>query len=155
MRKLVGVAALMAATSFVQAETLTVELNIPEMDVAEYHRPYIAVWVSDDSRQIVEHVAVWVEQEKWWRDLRSWWRRGGSQTELPIDGVSGATRKPGTYTLTWDGDLPEGALTLNVEAVREVGGREHIRLPLPANHNGKVEVKGSKELGLIAATIAP
>lgn len=155
MRKLVGVAALMAATSFTQAETLTVELNIPEMDVAEYHRPYIAVWVSDDSRQIVEHVSVWVEQEKWWRDLRSWWRRGGSQTELPIDGVSGATRKPGTYTLTWNGDLPDGALTLNVEAVREVGGREHIRLPLPENHNGKVEAEGSKELGLIVATIAP
>ncbi|BFM20536.1 DUF2271 domain-containing protein [Gilvimarinus japonicus] len=154
MRKLVGVAALMATASFAQAETLTVELAIPEMDTAEYHRPYVAVWISDDSRQIVEHVAVWVEKEKWWRDMRSWWRRGGAHTELPIDGVSGATKKPGTYTVSWEGDLPEGELTLNVEAVREVGGREHLRLPLPANRSGKVEKQGSKELGLIVANIA-
>lgn len=153
MRKLIAAVALTAVASFAQAERITLDLVIPEMQGVEYHRPYVAVWISDDSRQIVEHVALWVEQEKWWRDLRSWWRRGGAYAQLPIDGVSGATRKPGTYTLSWEGQLPEGELTLNLEAVREVGGREHVRLALPLDRNGTVKAQGSKELGQIVARI--
>ena len=64
------------------------------------------------------------------RDLRSWWRRGGSALELPIDGVSGATRKPGRYQEVKTVDLPLGNYTLNIEAVREVGGREHLKFRL-------------------------
>ncbi|MDO3382225.1 DUF2271 domain-containing protein [Gilvimarinus algae] len=153
MKKAMVLGSLLLAALSVRAETVSVELAIPQLDVAEYHRPYVAVWISNEEREIVEHIGIWVEQEKWWRDLRSWWRRGGAYTELPLDGVSGATRKPGVYTLNWQGDLPEGELTLNVEAVREVGGREHLRLPLPSDRNGQVEQTGDSELGRIAVTI--
>ncbi|MCB1704734.1 MAG: DUF2271 domain-containing protein [Halioglobus sp.] len=136
------------------AADLTVEFTIPEIDTAEYHRPYIAVWIEDGQRRQVSQLALWLEQEKWHRDLRSWWRRGGSKMALPLDGVSGATRKPGNYSVSSSPSLPAGAYTLNVEAVREVGGREHIKIPFdwPTDRLLIVE-QGSSELGEVTLTI--
>ncbi|WP_096085209.1 DUF2271 domain-containing protein [Agaribacterium haliotis] len=131
----------LAATS----RALTVEVEIPQINAAEYHRPYVAVWVEDSERNIVEHLALWLEQEKWHRDLRYWWRRGGKRIELPIDGVSGATRKPGKYVLQKDIEVKPGQ-SLIVEAVREVGGRELIKIPL---NESLVAHQGQRELGLI------
>ena len=60
---------------------------------------------------------------------------------LPVDGVSGATRPAGEHALRFDGKqgaiakLPPGKYTLVVEAAREVGGRELLKIPFtwPAN----------------------
>lgn len=46
------------------AADFTVELEIPAMQTAEYHRPYIAIWVEDAQRQPVAQFALWLEQEK-------------------------------------------------------------------------------------------
>ena len=46
------------------AADVTVELEIPAMQTAEYHRPYIAIWVEDAQRQPVAQFALWLEQEK-------------------------------------------------------------------------------------------
>ena len=138
------------------AADLTVELAIPALQTAEYHRPYIAVWVENAQRQPISQLALWLEQEKWHRDLRSWWRRGGSKLALPIDGVSGATRKPGHYTIASQSELPAGDYTLNVEAVREVGGREHLRIPFNWSGQGLQETaQGQSELGQITFTLEP
>jgi len=136
------------------AVDVIVHFEIPRIDAAEYHRPYVAVWVEDARRRQVIHLAHWLEQEKWHRDLRSWWRRGGKSLRLPVDGVTGATRRPGTYTVDAAGDLADGDYTLNVEAVREVGGREHIRIPFTwhgATLQG--EAVGEHELGAVSYTI--
>ena len=74
---------------------------------------------------------------KWLKDMRQWWRRIGRETDMPLDGVSGATA-PGRHprsALRRGAPAPfaalkPGAYELVVEAAREVGGREVVRLPL-------------------------
>ncbi|MCB1689638.1 MAG: DUF2271 domain-containing protein [Halioglobus sp.] len=138
------------------ASEVRVDFEIPTIDTVEYHRPYIALWIEDDQRKQVAHLALWLEQEKWHRDLRSWWRRGGNKLALPVDGVSGATRKPGSYTVTSTQVLPDGKYTLNIEAVREVGGREHIKIPFDwTSRQITITELGSSELGEVSLTITP
>jgi len=133
-----------------------VVFEIPKIDTAEYHRPYVAVWVETDRREPHAQILVWVEQEKWFRDLRSWWRRGGSTLAFPIDGVSGATRKPDMYQEHKVVDLPPGNYTLNIEAVREVGGREHIKVPLHWQGQSWTHTEqGRSELGKVSFSVAP
>ena len=63
------------------AADLTLNVEIPNLPVAEYHRPYVAIWVEDGSQAIAANLAVWYQvrgdHTKWLPDLRQWWRRGG------------------------------------------------------------------------------
>src|SRR5690606_31442607 len=81
------------------AADLTLKLNIPRLNVAEYHKPYVAIWIERPDRSVAANLAVWYdlklknkEGEKWLKDMRQWWRRTGRELEMPVDGVSGATR---------------------------------------------------------------
>ena len=112
------IACLLLPAQVLFAAEFTVELELPRIDAAEYHRPYVAVWVENARREQVLQLALWLEQEKWHRDLRSWWRRGGKSLALPVDGVSGATRRPGNHVVRARGELSPGSYTLNIEAVR-------------------------------------
>ena len=153
----------------VSAADLQVEIEIPRLDVAEYHRPYVALWIEQDNQHIVD-LAVWYdlkmkdnEGEKWLKDMRQWWRRSGRSLEFPVDGVSGATRAVGTHTVNFSSDsaalkpLKAGNYELLVEAAREVGGREILRIPFswPAQATQSSSVQGSNELGRITLTVTP
>ena len=137
----------------------TVTVTVPRLPVAEYHRPYVAVWLEPAGGGAARTVAVWYDVKKtgnepgtkWLADLRSWWRKGGRSLNLPANGVSGATRAPGQYTLPLPADLKPGAYVLNVEAARETGGRELVSVPLtvPA---GQGRASGKGELGAIVAS---
>lgn len=82
---------------------------------------------------------------------------------MPVDGVSGATRAPGEHTLSFNGaksgldKLPAGEYALVVEAAREVGGRELIRVPFqwPARSVQTADAKGEHELGKISVQLKP
>lgn len=152
------------------ASQVNVEIEIPRLDVAEYHRPYVAVWLETTEQKPVTTLAVWYDQQKahqegqkWLKDLRQWWRAEGRGLTLPVDGVSGATRTPGKYTLTWDSqqrplrDVPAGSYQIAVEVVREVGGREVVRVPLtwPAALEYSAQVSGQTEIGLVSLRVNP
>jgi hypothetical protein len=89
------------------ASAATVTVTIPKQDVAEYHRPYVAMWVEPVGGGAPRTVALWYETKKtgkdagtkYLADLRAWWRKGGRSMTVPADGVSGATRAPGQYTV--------------------------------------------------------
>lgn len=145
------------------AAEVQLEVELPRLEVAEYHPPYVAVWLEDSQRK-AEHIAVWYdiamrddEGKEWLKDMRQWWRRGGRSLDLPIDGITGATKGPGTHTINSQlnrvlGTFPAGEYVLNVEASREVGGREVLRLPLTLPlENGvlPLEAKGERELARI------
>jgi hypothetical protein len=152
-----------------QAPAKEIELNIeiPTLPVAEYHRPYVAVWVEGADQAIAANLALWYQTRgdhtKWLPDLRQWWRRGGRDLKVPVDGLTGATRPVGQHILKFDAaaeplaKLAPGKYELVVEAVREVGGREAVRIPFewPIKGAKQGSAKGTKELGAVALKLIP
>lgn len=154
------------ATGPAPAAQLEIEIQIPRLEVAEYHRPYIALWLEQHNRHVAD-ISVWYdlkladqEGEKWLKDLRQWWRRSGRGLDLPVDGLSAATKPPGIHQLTLEGhkaplaDMPAGEYQLVVEASREVGGREVMKLPFqwPPEETVTSNAEGDSELGRITLT---
>lgn len=145
-------------------QTMDVTVNIPRLTVAEYHRPYVAIWL-EPAAGTARTLAVWYdfdmknnEGTKWLRDVRQWWRASGRSMRFPADGVTGATRAPGPQTTSFIagrgplGALTPGQYTLVVEAAREVGGRELLRVPFtwPPRPGQNARTSGSSELGAVS-----
>ena len=171
-RSLLALPAALVATMAVQpaaAADLAVAVEVPRIETAEYHRPYVAVWIEREDQTVAANLSVWYEVgnrkegSKWLADLRQWWRRTGRDQTLPIDGVTGPTKPVGTHQLKYAGDkaplstLAAGKYRLVVEAARETGGREVVRVPFewPAKSAQSLTGKGSSELGTIALNLTP
>jgi len=167
--RLLSLALVFAAMPAIAAE-LAVKIEIPQLPVAEYHRPYVALWLEKADTAQVTQLAVWYDQKKrdnggakWLKDLRQWWRKGGRDLDVPVDAVSSATRAPGLHTLTFvAGKAPidklvAGDYTLLVEAAREGGGRELVRLPVvwPPKEVRTASAKGLEELGNVTLQLKP
>jgi len=148
-------------TPICSAESLNVAVEVPLIDANPYHKPYVAVWIETPKRQGVHTLAFWKEQSDWYKDLRQWWRKIGRKKSPNYDAVSGATRKPGVYKLSWDGNLESGKqvlageYVLHIEAVREQGSREYLRqrISLGQNQVQQFELQGQTELGKILISI--
>lgn len=143
------------------AETLEVSIEIPAIKASPYHKPYVAVWIETPQRKGVHTLAFWKEQPDWFKDLRQWWRKIGRHKSPNYDAVTGATRKPGTYKLSWNGllqtgeQVSAGEYILHVEAVREQGSREYLRqkITLGDDKNQDFTLQGRAELGAISISI--
>ena len=176
MRRLaVSAFTLFAPAAFAASAQLTLEL--PRMDVSEYHRPYVAIWIEREDRSVAANLAVWYDGKegkdaktgkaepgtKWLADLRQWWRRSGRDQTFPIDGVSGATRPAGQHQLRFDGakaplaGLAAGDYKLVVEAAREVGGHEVVSIPFawPPASPQHLSAQGEHEIGAVKFDLDP
>lgn len=146
------------------AQSMDVTVTIPRLTVAEYHRPYVAMWL-ERAAGAPRTIAVWYdfdmknnEGTRWLRDVRQWWRASGRTMKFPADGVSGATRAPGAQKISFTagsgslGTLAPGQYTLVIEAAREVGGREMLRLPFawPPKPGQTARAAGTTELGAVS-----
>jgi len=168
------IAALISGLSLMAAPALAAELNvdieIPRLDVAEYHRPYLAVWIEKADQTVAANLAVRYnpkknnEGVKWLKDLRQWWRRSGRELEqADLDALAGATPAVGTLKLRFTpgkaplATLPAGEYKLAVEAARENGGRELIYVPFqwPVKQARQIPAKGEHELGAISLELKP
>ncbi len=161
-------AAGLAATPAAAGE-LAVSVEIPRLRVAEYHKPYVAIWIEDGAGKVVANLNVWYQVDnaknegpKWLADMRTWWRRAGRTLKVPANGVTGPTRPPGAHRVAFTegrGPLPRlapGQYKLNVEAAREVGGRELVSIPFEAGAGAKsASARGSTELGAVSLTYKP
>ncbi|MEF2147709.1 DUF2271 domain-containing protein [Luteimonas sp. FXH3W] len=163
------VGSILVASHDAAATEMTVSVEIPRLNVAEYHRPYIAVWLEDADQKMAANLSVWYQQTtgkegagtKWLPDLRQWWRKGGRSLKVPVDGISGPTRPAGRQSIKYSAAqlsrVAPGNYTLVIEAVREVGGRELVKVPvvIAPGKSSTATAKGKAELGAIAVAIKP
>ncbi|SEI50156.1 Hypothetical protein SAMN05421831_10343 [Allopseudospirillum japonicum] len=157
-RYLFGILLLIAPISWAQTQQVQVEIALPTLEVAEYHKPYVALWLSDPQQQALATLNLWYDAKMpdkegmtWLKDLRLWWRRTG-RTLQTLDAFTGATRASGVHTLRWPltqapwRDLPAGEYILHLEVAREVGGREHVSLPFQWPLHAPLKVQGTHEI---------
>jgi hypothetical protein len=154
------------------AAQLDISVEIPQLNVAEYHRPYVAIYLEGADQKVAANLSVWYQQRdtaeghgtKWLPDLRQWWRKSGRTLKVPVDGVTGPTKPVGKHALAFTDRQPQlaglapGEYTLVVEAVREVGGRELLKIPFTwpakkAPQSGKAQ--GNAELGAVNLIVKP
>lgn len=120
---------------------LDVNFTVATQASGRIKRPYVAVWIENESGDTVRNLSVWVQQSRlnprWLAELRRWTRQN---TEL-LGTVSSATRNPGSYAVQWDGKTDRGALAeqgdyyVCIETAREHGPYSLVR--------GKVTVGAS------------
>src|SRR3546814_13467717 len=86
---------------------MDVTVTIPRLKVAEYHKPYVAIWIEKEGAK-AQTVAVWYDHDmkanegtKWLRDVRQWWRAAGRAMTFPANGITGATRAPGAPKISF------------------------------------------------------
>lgn len=154
------------------AGEINLKVTLPQINSAEYHRPYVAIWIEKPDQTVEKNLAVWYSQkktdkgeqsDKWLKDLRQWWRRSGRDQAMPLDGVTGATRPVGEQKLSFVegksplGNLPAGQYNVVVESAREKGGRELVRVPFtwPAQKAVTAKSSGQEELGEVALELKP
>lgn len=171
MTKFVPVAVTSVAGLFslpVMAADLSIKVEVPRLNVAEYHKPYVAVWLEKSDQSFAGNLAVWYdlkkrdnEGAKWLKDLRQWWRRAGRELNTPADGITSATRNAGEHSLVFSGEksvlskLPAGEYQVVVEAAREGGGREVVKVPFQwlAKSEQNAKASGSHELGTVSVIV--
>ncbi|GLP95593.1 DUF2271 domain-containing protein [Paraferrimonas sedimenticola] len=117
--------------------SMQIEFELPKLEVADYARPYVAIWVEDSGGKTVRNIALWTGKDtEWLKDIRRWWRKFGRYQGDGIDAYSSATRPAGQYQVQWDAKdgegnpVTSGDYTLYVEVVREHGGRDLVRQPI-------------------------
>lgn len=165
-----ALAALACAPHLALASGLDIQVEIPRLNVAEYHRPYVAVWIERADGNVPASLAVWHDVnlegddgDKWLRELRQWWRRAGRTQAMPADGISRPTRPAGRHTLQFtEGTAPlprleAGSYKLVVEAAREAGDREVVALPFswPPQKAERVQATGITELREVSLELKP
>ncbi len=83
--------------------------------------------------------------------------------QMPVDGITGATKPVGKHQLSFTegvgsfAKLSAGSYRLVVEAAREGGGREVVTVPFtwPSAQAARLQAQGSSELGTIAVELKP
>lgn len=147
----------------------TLKIQLPRLDIAEYHKPYVAAWIEKASDQsFAGNVALWYDVNKrnnggakWLKDMRSWWRKSGHDAPA-VDGITGATRTTGEHAINLLDSrtvaaLAPGQYEVVVEAARENGGREVLRVPFewPLKKAQSAKAQGQGELGTVALDAKP
>lgn len=181
-----------------QSADLTVKLELPGIATGVYVKPYVAMFLEKDDDTFVRSLSLWhqinsrhggqrregaPQGDRYLSTLRDWWRASGTTSQMPIDGVSGATRGIGTHEVVFTqgkpplGELPAGKYQLVVEVAREIKGQrggpgeprvgggmgaskdalEEVRIAFdwPVKKDTTLSVRGKTELGAVSLTLKP
>jgi len=133
-----------------------INYEIPKIAAGNYRAPYVAVWVTDENKQLVRVVTILGDNVKWIPDNYVFWRRYGRKSP-EVASTARPTRAPGKYSLVWDGrdqagkPVAQGRYTIHVEAVREHGGHSYVSQDLDlAAKPVTAAVPGKEELGAVS-----
>lgn len=143
---------------------LAIEFEINQPGGERYRRPYVAVWIEDANGNAVRTLSLWVQTKKpgprWIPDLKRWYRGEKARKRRDggdlIEAVSVATRKPGQYSLVWNGRnddgkfVSQGDYVVCIEAAREHGTYQFMRTavdlgskPFQKAVGSNIEIKGA------------
>lgn len=133
-----------------------IDLEIPDQNIADYERPYVAVWIADKDRNLVRILMLAGQQARWMEENYYWHRRFGRKAGSLVDAIAGPTRRPGQYNLVWDGltddglTVAPGEYILHLEAAREHGEHQHESVAFTLSADAfKHEVEPGSELGRV------
>jgi thiamine biosynthesis lipoprotein ApbE len=114
---------------------LAISLELATIEGMRVNRPFVAVWVVDETKKPLRQIALWYNKPRWLNEMRSWYSTyynkfsaGGGN----ISSTTSATRSPGKYTLKWDGKdddgnlVKQGKYTVYIEVAREHGTHQLI-----------------------------
>ena len=107
---------------------VTVDYEVPRQSNGRAQPPYVVVWITDAAGAPVRTLAAMGADARFIDENFIWWRRVGRAMGRGIDAVARPTRRPGRYSLVWDGHddkgrpQPQGRYTVHIEASREHGG---------------------------------
>lgn len=108
-----------------------VGFDLPKIEVANYKKPYVVVWVTDADKAPVKTLLLLGTKQEYMEDSYVWWRRWGRKQTARIDAMAKPTRAPGRYTVGWDGTndagqrMPQGRYIIHIESTREHGGHSY------------------------------
>jgi hypothetical protein len=150
-----GVAFAVAFPTVAMGREANLVFDIPRPANAEWHRPFVAIWVEDAAGRQVRQIGVFHDRTRigarWLPELRQWWRQGGRSLQMPADGISRATPAAGIQTvpLGMVTTLPDGQYAIVIEAAREKGGHELLRMPIRIAKGvpSTAKARGRTELG--------
>jgi len=149
----------LGSVTSVSATELELSLKLPAQQ-GEYHNPYVAVWLEDTSGKSVRTLVLWREGSKWLKDIRRWWRKVGRKDRQLVDAITSATRAAGLYQMSFTAlddnknKLADGDYILNIEVVRENGGRGMTKQKFTLNGtNQKFTLAKNTELSSSTFTI--
>jgi len=138
-----------------------IDYEIPQHDAVNYRRPYLAIWITSTSHEPLRQLLLLGESDRWRQEVRTWWRRAGRNDEPAIDGIVRPTRRPGQYSIVWDGrdsngrGVATGEYVVCIEAAREHGEREYLEIPVRiGSESFSVKQRGAKEIGQIEVRFA-
>ncbi len=133
---------------------LSIDFNIPEMDISEYAAPYFTLWITDEKRKLVRSLLMLGDSVRWQEENYVWWRRYGRKEPILVDAISEPSRNPGHYSIVWDGfddfgqAVCQGNYTLHVEASREHGKHQLVKMKVVIGETTfKMENKAQGEIG--------
>jgi thiamine biosynthesis lipoprotein ApbE len=115
-----------ATDSWPEDFQVSINIDLPKLNVQRYRRPYVAVWIENGKGQSVRSITVWGNAPKYWPALPAWWKFAKNDNDL-VKAVTRATREPGKYEVVWDGkddkgaQVPQGTYTVRIEVHREHG----------------------------------
>ncbi|MEM6818598.1 MAG: DUF2271 domain-containing protein [Pseudomonadota bacterium] len=139
-----------------QPPVMTVEFQIPRVEGGKYRRPYVALWITDAERKPIRNLLILGDSHRWAQENRRWWRAVGRDNRDLLDGYARSTRRPGSYTVRWDGRDDRGQLVsgnefrLHLEAAREHGGHTYQTFDIDLSHPVDARLSGEGEFGDIA-----
>jgi thiamine biosynthesis lipoprotein len=141
---------------------LTIDYEIPRQSNGLAQPPYVVVWITNAGGAPVRTLAAMGTDARFIDENFIWWRRVGRAMGRGVDAVAKPTRRPGRYSLVWDGrddkgqPAPQGRYTIHIEASREHGGHGYQTFDVTLGTLAvNVESPGADELGPAAVHYGP
>jgi len=151
-----------APSAWPQGFQLTVDFEVPHQSNGLAQPPYVVVWITDASGAPVRTLAAMGTDARFIDENFIWWRRVGRTMGRGVDAVAKPTRRPGRYSLVWDGrddkgqPSPQGPYTVHIEASREHGGHGYQTFDVILGAQAvNAESPGVDELGPAAVHYGP